>query len=422
LNLLVADFAARLVDGPGVRVVSPEALASDGAEVIPPRDLRSDIRSGFPYSVSHASMLAHACVEVLLLAPARKGLITDLDDTLWRGLVGEIGPEAVSWDLDSGSHTHALYQQLIAGLSLRGVLVAIASKNDPQVVQKTLGRADLLIPTESIYPVAVSWGPKSLAVDQILRAWNIAASDVVFVDDSPMELAEVAALHPDIATVLFPATEPNAVAATLRQLASLFWRDHVNAEDRVRLSSLRSAAEVEETRRKTQDEPSFLRDLAGRITIRAGRSWQEQRALELVNKTNQFNLNGRRLDEAQWRQLCTRPGAIAWVVSYEDRFGPLGVISVLAGFRAERTLTIDCWVMSCRAFSRAIEHHILRNLCEQVDHVVLDFVPTERNGVLRAFLERAAPVDNPDSRLFDCGALCDSELADVHAVHYDSAN
>ena len=422
LNLLLADFAARLVDAPGVRVVAPEALVSDGAEASAPRDLRSDIRSGFPYSVSHASMLAQACAEVLLPAPAKKGLITDLDDTLWRGLVGEIGPDAVSWDLDSGSQTHALYQQLIAGLSLRGVLVAIASKNDPEIVQKALGRADLHISTDKIYPVAVSWGPKSLAVDQILRAWNIAGSDVVFVDDSPMELAEVAAIHPDITTVRFPATDPNAVAATLSQLAGLFWREQVNAEDRLRLSSVRSAAEVEETRRSAQDETSFLRDLAGRITIRAGHSWQEPRALELVNKTNQFNLNGRRFDEAKWRQLCTAPGAIVWVVSYEDRFGPLGVISVLAGFRAERTLTIGCWVMSCRAFSRAIEHHLLRNLCGHADQVVLDFVPTERNGVLRAFLERVAPVDNRDARVFDCAALCDDEIADVHAVHHDSAN
>ena len=237
-----------------------------------------------------------------------------------------------------------------------------------------------------------------------------------------MELAEVAAKHPDITTVPFPATDPNAVAATLNQLASLFWREQVDAEDRLRLSSLRSAAEVEQTRRRAQDEPSFLRDLAGRITIRAGHSWQEPRTLELVNKTNQFNLNGRRFDEAQWRQLCTGPGAIVWVVSYEDRFGPLGVISVLAGSHAETTLTIDCWVMSCRAFSRAIEHHLLRTLCGRADRVVLDFVPTERNGVLRGFLERAAPMYDRDTRVLDCGALFADERDDVHAVHYDSAH
>ncbi len=413
LNLLLSEFTARAVAAPGLRVVAAAAIASDGT---PTRDLRSDIRSGFPYAVTHASSLARVCVELLLPALTKKGLITDLDDTLWRGLVGEIGPDAVSWDLDSGSQAHALYQQLLAALGRRGVLVAVASKNDPEVVRKALGRADLHLSTDMIYPVSVSWGPKSVAVDQVLRTWNIAASDVVFVDDSAMELAEVQASHPEITTVLFPTEDPNAVAAMLNQLAPMFWRDQVTAEDSIRLDSLRTASEVAEARRDAGDERAFLEDLAGRITIRGGHSWEEPRALELVNKTNQFNLNGHRFDETEWRELCTRPGAIVWAISYEDRFGPLGVISVLAGLRTEREIHVDSWVLSCRAFSRAIEHHVLSKLCEDVDRVLFDFAPTERNGVLRAFLEQVAPSSNGAGRQLDCGVLRENAMIGIHTV------
>jgi FkbH-like protein len=339
-----------------------------------------------------------------------------LDDTLWRGLVGEVGPDAVSWDLDSGAQAHALYQQLLASLSRRGVLVGIASKNDPEVVQKALQRADLHLPIDMIYPVKVSWGPKSVAVQEVLEAWNIAASDVVFVDDSPMELAEVEVRHPDVTGVLFPATDLNAVADTLRQLASLFWREQVGAEDTLRLASLRSAAQVEEARSDASDERAFLEDLAGRVTIRAGRSWEEPRALELVNKTNQFNLNGRRFDEAEWRALCTRPGAFVWTISYEDRFGPLGVISVLAGTRSGTEIQVDTWVLSCRAFSRGIEHHVLSLLSQDVEHVVFDFAPTERNGVTRSFLEQVGTSHDGAESQLDHDVLREHSMTGIHTV------
>jgi FkbH-like protein len=416
LNLMLSEFTARAVRSPGLRVVAPEAVAGNGT---PTRDLRSEIRSGFPYSVPHASSLARACVEILLPPATKKGLITDLDDTLWRGLVGEIGPDAVSWDLDSGSQAHALYQQLLAALSQRGALVAVASKNDPEVVQKALERSDLHLPVDTLYPISVSWGPKSQAVDQVLAAWNIAASDVVFVDDSPMELAEVKAKHPAITPILFPAEDPNAVASTLSQLASMFWRERVNAEDSLRLASLRSASKVAEARRDAGDERAFLEDLGGRITIRSGRSWAQPRTLELVNKTNQFNLNGRRFDETQWRKLCTRPGVIVWAISYEDRFGPLGVISVLAGLRAEREIRVDCWVLSCRAFSRAIEHHILRELCEGVDRVLFDFTATERNAVFRNFLEQVASPGDSTAWQLDSGVLREHPMIGIHDMEHE---
>ena len=411
LDLLLAEFTERVVATPGLHVVRRSSER---------RDLRSEIRSGFPHPVAHASALARACVDVLVPPPVKKGLITDLDDTLWRGLVGEVGPDAVTWDLDSGSQAHALYQQLLAALSERGVLVAAASKNDPDIARKALDRPDLLIAADRIFPVVASWNPKSLAVDEILEAWNIAASDVVFVDDSPMELAEVAARHPDLTTILFPTNDPGALADTLGEIAGLLWREEVTADDRLRLDSLRSAVDVAQARDSAQDERAFLEDLAGRVTIRAGSSWREPRVRELVNKTNQFNLNGRRFDEAQWRELCTRPEAFAWSISYEDRFGPLGTVAVLAGVRHDREITVDCWVLSCRAFSRAIEHQVLAILGEDVDRVVLDLEQTDRNGVLVSLLDRVAPADERGGRVLDDRLLRADAPVAVHAIDRDT--
>jgi predicted enzyme involved in methoxymalonyl-ACP biosynthesis len=79
------------------------------------------------------------------------------------------------------------------------------------------------------------------------------------------------------------------------------------------------------------------------------------------------------------------------VVSYKDKYGPLGKIAVIAGHRRAQTLSIDTWVMSCRAFARRIEHRCLDELIAKFgpDHIEFDFTETERNGPIRTFLTEA---------------------------------
>ena len=167
-------------------------------------DLKSDLAAGLPYSLAHADALAAALAQLLARETPKKGLITDLDDTLWNGIVGEVGPQGVNWDLASHQQIHGLYQKLLASFSEEGVLVAIASKNDPRVVEEALDREDMILKRRHVFPSEVHWKAKSGSVERILRTWNVGADSVVFVDDSPMELAEVAAAHPGIECILFP--------------------------------------------------------------------------------------------------------------------------------------------------------------------------------------------------------------------------
>jgi FkbH-like protein len=147
----------------------------------------------------------HDVLAYLLDPPApKKGIITDLDDTLWSGIVGEVSPEHIAWDLASHRQSHGLYQKLLNALATEGVLVAVASKNDPAIVTRAFEREDLLIRPQQFFQLEVCWNAKSKAVERILETWIIGADSVIFVDDSPMKLAEVAAEHPGIQCLLFP--------------------------------------------------------------------------------------------------------------------------------------------------------------------------------------------------------------------------
>src|SRR5258708_40172043 len=103
-------------------------------------DVQSELLSGFPYQLSHASALAELLAALVRNPIAKKGLITDLDDTLWAGILGESGVDGISWHLEQKAHIHGLNQQFLASLASAGVLIAVASKNDPALVEQAFER------------------------------------------------------------------------------------------------------------------------------------------------------------------------------------------------------------------------------------------------------------------------------------------
>ena len=388
LRHAAAGFAASLAEHPRIAVLSGQAIdaASAPAERL---NVGGEWMSGFPYQSGHAAHLAGAIARAVRNGAPKKGLITDLDDTLWRGIVGDDGVEAIAWDLDRHAQAHGVYQQFLGALAAEGTLVGVASKNDPAVVEEAFARPDLLIPRDRIFPVAVSWGSKAAAVSRILADWNVHADSVVFVDDNPAELAEVKDAHPDLECALFPARDPRAVYDLLVRLRDLFGKPALSEEDALRMASLRSAASVRGTAGESEGYSERLLERAGaHVTIDFRRHAAGTRAFELVNKTNQFNLNGRRFTDRAWTGLLDAPGAFLLTASYRDRFGALGTIAVMGGRVQGGRAQVDVWVMSCRAFARRIEHQCLKALFawSGAGAIKFDYAPTPRNGPLGACL------------------------------------
>jgi FkbH-like protein len=228
----------------------------------------------------------------------------------------------------------------------------------------------------------------------------------MFIDDSALELAEVHSAHPAMECHRFVA-DPNQVAALAWKLADLFGKPSASQDDSLRLESLRSGAELHAARGGTESLDQVLATAGGALTIVPLGDPPDPRALELVNKTNQFNLNGRRFNEAEWLRYLRTPGHLAWMASYTDRFGPLGKISVLAGrLTGSGELELDTWVLSCRAFGRRIEQAILAALFERhaLARIRFRFEATARNGPLQELLSSvtgAAPA--PDCPLDAAG-------------------
>lgn len=387
LRQAVIDLGRAAAQRVNVAVVSTQHLD----RVSPPAsrfDLRGELLTGLPYTMEHADALGAALAELLLPPPPKKGLITDLDDTLWNGIIGDAGADGVSWDLASHGQIHGLYQQTLRALAAQGALIAVASKNDVALVRQAFARPDMLLREENVFPLEVHWNAKSGSVGRILKTWNVAADSVVYVDDSPMELAEVEQAHPGIHCIRFPKDDYANAEAFLRELRNLFGKSRVTEEDALRLNSIRQSEAFQQIAESGGSAPEeFLAQMRARVTVDFERAGNDPRALELINKTNQFNLNGVRLTEADWHKQLARPGAFAASIAYEDKFGPLGKIAVMLGTREGDVVRLRAWVMSCRAFARRIEYQCLRILFDRfgAESIEFDFAATPKNGPLQDF-------------------------------------
>ena len=398
----VASLAASFSERAGLRIVNAHSL-NEASPVGGRYDVKSDVATGFPYTLPHVSAMGEVLAGLIASRQPKKGLITDLDETLWAGIVGEDGIDQISWSLDRG-HMHGVYQQFVASLAAAGVLVGVASKNDPAVVARAFERSDLLLTRNDIFPFEIGWSRKSDSVTRILKMWNVGADSVVFVDDSPMEVAEVQAAFPEMECIVFPSKDYTGIWNLLKHLRDLFGKALLTKEDAIRLESLRASDALQQAVERCSTD-DFLRASEACVLFEPIQPDSDARVFELVNKTNQFNLNGRRFNEAEWKSVLRDPAAVALSVSYQDKYGPLGRIAVILGRRLGHKLQLDVFVLSCRAFSRRIEHQCLKYLFETlaVEMIEFDYRATAKNGPLQQFLTElfGRPPESPATILRD---------------------
>jgi len=416
LRSLIANFAVTLTAMDSIRILDSQHL-NRVSPATARFDAAAELRSGFPYTMEHAGVLASELATLLRPQPVMKGIITDLDNTFWSGIVGEDGLDGISWDLDHKTHQHAVYQEQLAALAELGVLVAVASRNDRQLVEQAFQRNDLVFPVDSLFPIEANWGHKSESVRRILDAWNIGPDSVLFIDDSPLELAEVKAAFPQIKCRQFPVGNESEVVKLVEDLRSEFGSANTSVEDRIRMQSLKAASELPQREVSSED---FLSGAEAEIQI----DWNlfDDRSLQLINKTNQFNLNGRRLDAADWKQREADPDSILLGVTYADKYSPLGKISVLLGRKQRETILIDAWVLSCRAFSRRIEHAAIMALLKKTgcQRLEFQFEATQRNTPFQDTLQKFTGKKTVTGNIVLCQSEFNTNCPQIYAKVIDN--
>ncbi len=360
-----------------------------GATILPGDTfaIGSYLANGFAVSPDAFGVVAAGVILAALSqrAGSAKVLVTDLDNTLWSGIIGDDGLDGIQFRPEGVGYKHFVYQTLLKRLRADGVLLAAVTKNDDAVAREPLATGEMVLSDSDFVSIVATWEPKSIQIEALAAHLNLDISSFVFVDDNPVELAEVAARIPGIRCELFPAQEKQ-LTRLFDALTAHFHRTVVTSEDRERSELYQRRLESLPPRSgDASDIRDFLLGLSMELLIEDRSDGDRSRALQLINKTNQFNLNGRRVSEAELDAIL-RDGGRLLTATLKDRTGDHG--QILAAVLTPH-LTLSTMVMSCRVFQRQVEFAFMAWLRQAgLAPSAIEFAATARNTPTVTFLEQ----------------------------------
>jgi FkbH-like protein len=365
--------------------------------------------SGAPFAAQFLNSYAAAIASVIrsLSGKVRKCLVLDCDNTLWGGVVGEVGCDGISLagDTNPGAYFQH-FQRVVVDLQERGVAIALCSKNNDEDVFNVLdSHPAAVLRRKHLSAWRIDWNDKPGSIVAIAKELNIGTDAIVFVDDSPMECELVKSALPDVQVLQAP-TSPEALVGFLER-QHLFDALVITDTDRDRTRSYQQSRARREFAEETGDFSEYKRRLGSRLGVREARDSDRSRIAQLSQRTNQFNLTTRRHNESDIEALLANPRAKIAVAELSDRFGDMGVIGCVILVREADHVRIDTMLMSCRALGRdaelafAVAAYRLAARYWPEFPLRAEYLPTSKNSVAAGFWARAGlnALDESKSRI-----------------------
>ena len=318
------------------------------------------------------------------LGLSKKCLVLDLDNTLWGGVVGEDGLANIKLGSDANGEAFIDFQQYILGLQEKGVVLAVCSKNNEKDAKEPFEKhPEMQIKLNHIACFVANWEPKPDNIQYIAKELNIGLDSLVFVDDNPAERRIVKQFLPTVDVLELPA-EPAYYKRTLSNYP-WFETSSFTEEDTQRTAQYQARFKINALKEEpSQSIDDFYRSLGMEAEIRPFDRLNLPRIVQLIGKTNQFNVTTRRHSTQKIEAFMESSNYIHLYLRLKDQFTDHGLVSVLIAVRDKDVLEIDTWLMSCRVIGRTVEHAILSVLIRKAKELGCSavrgvFLPTEKN-------------------------------------------
>ena len=389
-NRMEQILVAALVETSGVYAVTSEELLA-AYPVGDHYDAGSDKLGHVPYTPQYFTALGTVLARKMhaLKTARRKVIVLDCDQTLWGGVCGEDGPAGVTID----SPRRALQEFMLAQHDA-GMLLCLCTKNNEQDVWDVFqSRPEMILQRDHLVAWRINWHSKSENLKSLAAELKLGLDSFIFIDDNPIECAEVEADCPEVLTIQLP-TASNEIPQFLRHVWAF---DHLRltAEDQKRTALYQENAWRE---RFSHEAPSFAAFLAGlELEIHMAPMQPEQlaRVAQLTQRTNQFNCTTIRRTENEIEELKRHNGAEILTVEVKDRFGEYGLVGVLIFWTEANRLVVDTFLLSCRALGKGVEQRMFAHLGEDAaargcDWVDFRLIRTAKNSPAFDFISGIA--------------------------------
>jgi FkbH-like protein len=317
-----------------------------------------------------------------------KVLILDLDNTIWGGVIGDDGLDGIQVAQgDARGEAHLAVQRLALDLRQRGILLAVSSKNTDEVARMPFEEhPEMLLKLEHIAVFQANWNDKATNIQAIAEELSLGLDSMVFLDDNPAERGLVRKLLPEVAVPELP-EDPAYYARTLAA-AGYFEAVAFANEDLKRAGFYQDNAKRASLQKQVGGVDAYLASLDMTITFQPFDATGRARIVQLINKSNQYNLTTRRYTDPEVTAAENDPEVFTLQARLADIFGDNGMISVVICRPAEAgAWEIDTWLMSCRVLGRKVEHMVLREVLRHANaagiHKLIGIHrPTDRNKLV----------------------------------------
>lgn len=318
------------------------------------------IRMRLPYEETGFISMARemASLTAHVFGRSHRALLTDWDNTLWGGEVGEAGFDGiVCGQEDPDGYGYYLLQSYMQELTQRGVLLAAVSRNRPEMEAVLTQNPHVVLKPQHFASMALHWGNKSDSVCSVVSDLSFGADLMVFIDDNHADLVEVAMAHPEIDLIL-AGPEPDQSLNRISQ-GRFFNTAYITKDDATRSENSQKLKKQRALMAQASSPEAFRKSLDIHIDVSGLNAKNTERVLQLLQKTNQFNLTTRRHDMAALEALQAQ-GAQFGVFDYTDKFGAQGIIGVMIIVPHDDMMDVNTWLMSCRVLNRGVEEYMLK--------------------------------------------------------------
>lgn len=357
------------------------------------QDARTALYARIPVAPAHYWSLAGLYVRHVrpLYGLTKKVLVLDADNTLWGGIVGDVGTEAIALGHDYPGNAYVALQRRVLDLHHRGVVLCLASKNEPGTVEAVLeGHPEMVLRSEHFAAMRIGWDPKPESLRAMAADLNLGLDSFVFVDDSAVECELMRTALPQVLTVQLPA-DPAACPGVIASL-DCFDQSAVSDEDRRRGSLYRAQGRRRALQTATVDMPTFYRGLEMSATLFVDHVAHVARAAQLTNRTSQFNMHTVRCSEDDIRRFMEADDVCVVTLGLADRFGDNGVVGLAVVRLGQEEWVLGMLLMSCRVLGRTVEQTFVGWIADRAraggaKRLVGEFVPTAKNRPFAGFFK-----------------------------------
>lgn len=318
----------------------------------------------------------------------KKALVLDLDNTLWSGVIGDDGIDGIEIGHETPlGEIYSEFQGYLKSLKELGIMLNVNSKNDYEYAMAGLNHIEGILNADEFIVIKANWENKDTNISQIANELNLSSDSIVFIDDNPAERDLIKNQLPNISVPDLGSVE-NYIEVIDR--SGFFEVTNFSDDDIKRNEMYKENIQRTKYQQNFKNYDKYLKSLEMIAVIKEFENIYLPRIVQLINKTNQFNLTTKRYTENEMEAILHNDNYIKLYGKLKDKFGDNGIVTVVIGKKSESTLDIILWLMSCRVLKRGMEYAMLDELVEKAKECNINklrghYYSTTKNPMVKDF-------------------------------------